>query len=92
MGQAYIVTAADSQSATSTFAEVCELLAPFNKRGITVTPNTTFSGDLDLDSLAVMDLLAAIEDHFDVTVPLNMLPDLETVGQVAEAVDKIRNE
>jgi acyl carrier protein len=86
------VTEAASSSATSTFSEVCDLLAPFNKRRIAVTPSTTFSSDLDLDSLAVMDLLAAIEDHFDVTVPLNMLPDLETVGQVADAVDKIKDE
>jgi len=86
------VTTSSSQSASGTFKEICDLLVPFNKRGITVTPDTTFSGDLDLDSLAVMDLLAAIEDHFDITVPLNMLPDLETVGQVAKAVDKIKDE
>ena len=36
-----------------------------------------------------MDMLAAIEDHFDVTVPLNILPDLENVGQVAEALKSI---
>lgn len=81
-----------SNSTSDTFGEVCDLLKPFNKRGIKITPQTTFSSDLDLDSLAVMDLLAAIEDHFDITVPLNMLPDLETVGEVAEAVDKIRGE
>ncbi len=39
-----------------------------------------------------MDMLAAIEDHFDVTVPLNILPDLETVGQVAEAIKDILEE
>lgn len=80
------------QSTTETFNEVCGLLQPFNKRGIEITPATTFASDLDLDSLAVMDLLAAIEDHFDITVPLNMLPDLETVGEVAEAVDRIKGE
>jgi acyl carrier protein len=39
-----------------------------------------------------MDMLAAIEDHFDVTVPLNILPDLETVGQVAQAIKDILDE
>lgn len=71
------------------FAEVLKLIAPFNKKGIAISRDTNFSSDLDLDSLAVMDLLAAIEDHYDITVPLNILPDLERVGQVSEAVKKI---
>lgn len=71
------------------FAEVQNLIAPFNKKNITITRETSFSTDLDLDSLAVMDLLAAIEDHYDITVPLNILPDLERVGQVSTAVKKI---
>lgn len=71
------------------FREVVELIAPFNKKDVAITRETSFSVDLDLDSLAVMDLLAAIEDHFDITVPLNLLPDLERVGQVSVAVEKI---
>lgn len=71
------------------FREVVELIAPFNKKAVAITRDTSFSVDLDLDSLAVMDLLAAIEDHFDITVPLNLLPDLERVGQVSVAVEKI---
>lgn len=74
------------------FAEVVKLIGPFNKKTIAVTRDTSFSADLDLDSLAVMDLLAAIEDHFDITVPLNLLPDLERVGQVSAAVQKIIRE
>lgn len=71
------------------FEEVVKLISPFNKKNVAITRETSFSADLDLDSLAVMDLLAAIEDHFDITVPLNLLPDLERVGQVSAAVQKI---
>ncbi|WP_321392355.1 acyl carrier protein [Emcibacter sp.] len=76
----------------STLDQICTLIKPFNKKGIALSSDTTFSTDLELDSLAVMDLLAEIEDHFDITVPLNILPDLEKVGQVADAVDKILSE
>ena len=76
----------------TTLDQICTLIEPFNKKGISLTADTTFSTDLELDSLAVMDLLAEIEDHFDITVPLNILPDLEKVGQVADAVDKILSE
>lgn len=71
------------------YQDVVELLEPFNKRGIDITRETDFSTDLDLDSLAVMDLVAAIEDHFDITIPLNDLPDLEEVGQVSARVKEI---
>ncbi|MEX1147857.1 MAG: acyl carrier protein [Sphingomonadales bacterium] len=71
------------------FKDVITLLDPFNKKNIEITRDTDFSSDLDLDSLAVMDLVAAIEDHFDITIPLNLLPDLERVGQVSAKVHEI---
>lgn len=71
------------------FEQICELLRPFDRKELTLTRGTSFSSDLELDSLTVMDFVAAMEDHFDIIVPLNILPDLETVGQVADAVDKI---
>jgi len=75
--------------AQSIFRQVCDLVEPFNRNKVPLTEETTFSADLELDSLAVMDFVAAVEDHFDITVPLNLLPDLETIGQVASAVEKI---
>lgn len=74
------------------FEQICEIIRPFNKKNITISKDTVFSIDLELDSLTVMDLLAEIEDEFDITVPLNMLPDLETVGQFTEAVQKLLSE
>ena len=68
---------------------IMALIAPFNKKGIELTPETTFAVDLDLDSLTVMDLVAAIEDEFDIIIPLNILPDLENIQQVSDAVEKI---
>jgi acyl carrier protein len=66
------------------------VLAPFNVKGIAVTPATRFADDLELDSLTVMDLVANIEDEWDINMPLNLLPDLETVGQVADAVARLK--
>ncbi len=83
---------ASDANATNTFETIVGLIEPFNRKNVTITPDTTFQGDLDLDSLTVMDLVAAIEDEYDILIPLNMLPDLETVQQVADAVDKINQE
>lgn len=68
------------------------LVTSYNKKAITLHPETTFSGDLELDSLTVMDMVAMIEDEFDIVLPLNLLPDLETIQQVADAVEKIIGE
>ncbi|WCL53217.1 acyl carrier protein [Gimibacter soli] len=72
-----------------TLDRIFELVTPFNKKGIELQADTTFATDLDLDSLTVMDLVAEIEDAFDIILPLNLLPELETIEQVADAVDRI---
>lgn len=71
-------------------ARLIDLIAPFNKKAIGITEATRFADDLELDSLTVMDLVANIEDEWDINIPLNMLPDLETVGQLADAVAKLK--
>ncbi len=73
----------------ATLEKLYELITPVNRKGIDVKPESTFAHDLELDSLTMMDLVAEIEDEFDILLPINMLPDLETVEQVANAVEKI---
>lgn len=79
-----------SSNTTETLSRLYHLIALYNKKNISLTADTMFSKDLELDSLTVMDLVAAIEDEFDIVLPLNLLPELQTIQQVAEAVMKIR--
>ncbi|MFC4347000.1 acyl carrier protein [Kordiimonas lipolytica] len=72
-----------------TIEKIYELIEPLNKKGIDLAPEVTFASDLELDSLTVMDLVADIEDEFDIVLPLNLLPELETIAHVADAVEKI---
>ena len=71
------------------FARILELIGPLNKKGAPLEKNTSFANDLEMDSLTVMDLVANIEDEWDIVLPLNMLPELETIGQVADAVERL---
>lgn len=75
-----------------TLNTIYALIKPINRKNVDLKPNSTFATDLELDSLTVMDLVAEIEDEFDIVLPLNMLPDLETIEQVADAVEKIVGE
>lgn len=45
--------------------------------------------DLGLDSVAVMDLVMAVEDEFDVVFPLDRLGEVETVNDLARVVQGI---
>lgn len=70
---------------------VAEQIAPFNKKGVALTDATTFQHDLEWDSLTVMDFVAAVEDEFDIMITMNMQAEIETVGQLIDAVDKLQS-
>ncbi|WP_416907079.1 MAG: acyl carrier protein [Polymorphobacter sp.] len=76
---------------TAIYTRIIALIEPLNPKGVALGEDTTFAGDLEMDSLTVMDLVASMEDEWDIVMPLNMLPDLETIGQVADAVTKLVN-
>ncbi len=75
---------------TATFDAIAAQIEPFNKKSVTITDATTFAGDLEWDSLTVMDFVAAIEDEFDILITMNMQAEIETVGQLVDAVDKLK--
>ena len=70
--------------------QIYGLIAPFNKKGVELTDATTFAGDLEWDSLTVMDFVAAIEDEFDIIITMNQQAEIETVGQLVAAVETMR--
>ena len=74
-----------------TFAKVAELIEPFNKKGVDLQESTSFAGDLEWDSLVVMDFVASVEDEFDIMITMNMQAEIETVGQLVDAVGKLKS-
>ena len=74
----------------ATAAKIAELIEPFNKKGVTISDDTTFAGDLEFDSLTVMDFVAAIEDEFDIIISMNQQAEIENYGQLVDAVVKLQ--
>lgn len=68
------------------------LIEPFNKKGVAIDDSTTFAGDLEFDSLTVMDFVAAIEDEFDIIISMNQQAEIETYGQLVDAVCRLQND
>jgi acyl carrier protein len=70
-------------------ADLFKGLEPLNKAHVTLNENTSLVGDLDLDSLQTMELLLYVEDSFDISIPVSILPDVKTVGDLAKQIEKI---
>ena len=72
-----------------TKAKILALIEPFNKKGIAVSEDTRFAQDLEWDSLTVLDFVANIEDEFDILITMNQQAEIETVGQLIDAVGEL---
>ncbi len=53
-----------------------------------ITTNTTFVDDLGADSLDLFEIIAAIEEQFDIEIPQE---EAEKIVTVRDAVDQIKN-
>jgi acyl carrier protein len=70
-------------------AEIAEVLAARLPAGVQVSAQTQIARDLGLDSVAVMDFVMDIEDHFDISIPLDRIAEVETVADLSNAVEAI---
>ncbi len=73
-----------------------ELVGLFDKHaqpGVKVTAKSHLVADLGIDSLGVMEVIADIEDKFTVNIPDEALRDVDTIEDVASAIEgKLRTE
>lgn len=68
------------------FREIRALLEAHNPNRIEISEETDLSADLNIDSVAAMDLLMNIEDRFDIDIPLNLVGELRCVRDLADVV------
>ena len=52
-----------------------------------VTADAHFADDLDADSLALVEIIMAVEDRLDITVPEEELKDVRTVGAALDLLE-----
>lgn len=81
------MTTASTLSRTELLAGLADVLeevagTPAEK----VVPTATFDGDLDVDSLTMVEVVVACEERFEVRIPDEALEGLRTVG---DALDHI---
>jgi acyl carrier protein len=66
--------------------EVKSLLEPYNPDGVDINSETDFSSELNIDSVAAMNLVMEIEDRFELDIPINDLPDMNTPKDLVDIV------
>lgn len=80
---------------TGTQALVTEIQKQLRTRVSAETPialNTNIARDLGLDSLAVMDFIFDLEDSFDVSIPMERIAEVQTVSDLAKAIQTLMKE
>jgi len=77
------------QSKEEILDQLFELIHPYSEQPIVLSEQTRIMDDVGLDSMKVMELVMQIEDHFDVSIPLNILPDMNTIGEFAKHLEAL---
>jgi acyl carrier protein len=71
---------------------VIEVLQNVSRRPIQPAPASDLVADLGFDSLQVLEVIAELEDRFDVSIPLNDVPVTRTVAQIVAQVVRLVEE
>ena len=70
-------------------AEIVGVLEARVPAGARISPKARIARDLGLDSVAIMDFVMDLEDHFDISIPLDRIAEVETVEDLTSAVEAL---
>jgi acyl carrier protein len=59
-------------------------------RPVIITDETDIVEDLGMDSLGVMNFVMAIEDFYDLSIPLDRVAQIQTVSDLVSAVEDLK--
>jgi acyl carrier protein len=67
--------------------ELMKLFIEHSQGQVEIKESSHIVGDLGLDSLGVMEVIADIEDKFRLTIPDDALRHVDTIADVASAIE-----
>ena len=70
-------------------AAVLEAVRTASRRPIDPRLDSELVADLGFDSLQVLDLVAELENRFDIAIPLDQVSDARTVRQVVSQITRL---
>jgi acyl carrier protein len=77
------------QSYEENLAKLCDVLQRHTNADVVVGADTMLASDLGIDSAQLLEVLLEVEDEFDISIPLNVLPNVSTVKDLADELVKL---
>jgi acyl carrier protein len=71
----------------SILKDICTLLAPYNTENKPLSFNTDIPAELNIDSVGVLDFIMDVEDKFDIEIPMNVVSETHTIGDLVKVVE-----
>jgi acyl carrier protein len=71
-------------------AEIAAVFEQVLGHPVTITDETDIVEDLGMDSLGVMNFVMAIEDFYDLSIPLDRVAQIQTVADLIRAVEELK--
>ncbi len=70
-------------------AKLCNVLQQHATVDVVVGEETMLASDLGIDSAQLLEVLLEVEDEFDISIPLNILPNVVTVKDLSIELEKL---
>jgi len=70
--------------------QILDIIKPMiPEDGPPVSADLDLVNDLGLDSVKVMEVMETLEDSFDISIPINILPGIRTVKDLAVEIQNL---
>jgi acyl carrier protein len=70
--------------------QIADAVEKILDRQVHIQRTTNIAGDLAVDSLALMNIVMELEDTFDISIPLDRLVQVQTIGDLADIISSLR--
>jgi acyl carrier protein len=70
--------------------KICNLLTPFNRHDIIMRTDTNIITDLEVDSVAIFDLVMEVEDAYEIAFPMEMISEMKTIGDLVSTIHNMK--
>lgn len=81
-----------SEDQAALISEVTDVLESVISKKVELKPEMNIVNDLGLDSIAVMNFTMALEDKFDISIPLHDMASVVTVEDLLKTIKTLRSD
>tara|TARA_R100000501_G_C2534729_1_gene56115 strand:+ start:352 stop:555 length:204 start_codon:yes stop_codon:yes gene_type:complete len=63
-------------------------MAPFLPPDPIITEDMKIGSDIEIDSVEVFDMVMELEEFYDISLPMETTSEIQTIGDLADAVEQ----